>query len=336
MRALHARGHQIVFFERDQPYYAAHRDADSFPWCELVLYSDWRRIQPRARRELSGADAAMVTSYCPDGVAASDLALESAAGIKSFYDLDTPVTLAALNAGREVPYIGPRGLQDFDLVLSYTGGEALEQLRTRLGARRTAPLYGSVDPEAHYPVEADARYRADLSYLGTYAEDRQAALQALFVEPARRLPDLRFVMGGALYPHDFPWTPNTFFLRHVPPSDHPTFYCSSHITLNVTRGAMASMGYCPSGRLFEAAACGTPILSDWWEGLDEFFTPGREILVARGVEDAVAALRAPRERLEEIARAARERVLASHTAEHRAMELEAHLARAQTSMATEV
>ena len=173
-----------------------------------------------------------------------------------------------------------------------------------------------------FPVPARAEYRADLSYLGTFAEDRQAALAALFVEPARRLPSKRFIMGGALYPEAFPWTQNIHFVAHVPPPDHPAFYCSSRMTLNVTRGAMARMGYCPSGRLFEAASCGVPILSDYWEGLEEFFAPGEEIVTARDAGDAAAALELPRERLERIARRARERVLGEHTAAHRARQLE--------------
>lgn len=325
-KALARRGHHVVFFERDVPYYAAHRDLTALPGGgRLVLYPDWREAVPAARRQLADADAAMVTSYCPDGIAAADLVLDSAVPVRAFYDLDTPVTLARLEAGEPVGYIGPRGLAEFDLVLSYTGGAALGRLATRLGARRVVPLYGSVDPELHRPVPAAERYRADLSYLGTYAEDRQAALEALFVAPARRLPDRRFLIGGAQYPETFPWTVNIFFVRHVPPPEHPAFYGSSRLTLNVTRHAMAAMGYCPSGRLFEAAACGVPILSDGWDGLDAFFTPGSEILVARGTEDALDALRAGDAELARIARAARDRTLAEHTAGHRAAALEAAL-----------
>jgi spore maturation protein CgeB len=194
-----------------------------------------------------------------------------------------------------------------------------------LGARRVAPLYGSVDPKVHRPVAPVEMFRCDLSYLGTYAEDRQAALETLFIEPARRSPRHRFLIGGAQYPTEFPWAENICFAYHVAPPDHPAFYCSSRLTLNVTRRAMADMGYCPSGRLFEAAACGTPILSDDWEGLQEFFTPGSEILVARTTEDAIEALNFPMEDLKKLVRAARERTLAEHTAEHRAVELEAAL-----------
>jgi spore maturation protein CgeB len=324
-RALARRGHHVVFFERDVPYYAEHRDLFDIPGGELVLYRDWADAVPLADRHLADADVGMVTSYCPHGIEASDLVLGSRAPVKSFYDLDTPVTLARLEAGETTSYIGPRGLRDFDLVLSYTGGAALDALRTRLGAHRVAPLYGSVDPDIHAPVEPVERFRADLSYLGTYAQDRQEALAALLVEPARRMPERRFVIGGALYPADFPWAPNIFFVRHLPAAEHPAFYSSSRLTLNVTRGAMAAMGWCPSGRLFEAAACGAPILSDRWDGLDRFFEPGREILLAADTDQAMAAIGLDDDNLRRIARAARERTLAEHTADHRAIELEAAL-----------
>ncbi|MBW3628658.1 MAG: glycosyltransferase [Gemmatimonadetes bacterium] len=321
-RALIRRGHDVVFFERDVPYYATNRDLHELPGGALHLYSSWDEVRSLAQRELEGAEVAIVTSYCVDGVDASELVLSSAVPVRAFYDLDTPVTLDALRTGEPVSYIGARGLADFDLVLSYTGGGALEELRTRLGARRVAPLYGHVDPEIHAPVARTDHYACDLSYLGTYAADRQATLETLFIDPARRLPDHRFMIGGAQYPSDFPWVPNIFFRRHLPPDLHPAFYCSSRMTLNVTRRAMAEMGYCPSGRLFEAAACGVPILSDRWEGLDAFFTPGEEILLAGATEETVAAVLLSDAELERIGRAGRERVLAEHTSDRRAEELE--------------
>ena len=328
-RALAGRGHRVVFFERDVPYYASHRDLTELPGVQLCLYADWGEALRRARWHLADADVAMITSYCPDGIAAADLVLSSPAQLRTFYDMDTPVTLKRLGAGERVDYLGPRGLADFDLVLSFTGGIALEELQTRLGARRVVPLYGSVDPEVHRPVPAAEAYKADLSYLGTYAEDRQATLSTLFIEAARQLPGRRFLIGGALYPQEFPWTDNIFFVHHLTPAQHPAFYCSSRLTLNVTRCAMALMGYCPSGRLFEAAACGVPILSDWWEGLDEFFEPGAEILIARATEDTIAALQLSDEQLARIARSARQRVLDEYTAERRARDLEAALASAR-------
>ncbi|HLL54856.1 MAG TPA: glycosyltransferase, partial [Myxococcaceae bacterium] len=276
--ALAEQGHQLVFFERDAPRYAQHRDLTRLPGDgELVRYPDWNEAVRLAAPHLRDADAAMVTSYCPDGVAASDLVLASNVPVKAFYDLDTPVTLEALAAGERVDYLPPRGLGDFDLVLSFTGGPWLKALEERLGAKRAVALYGSVDPGAHHPVPPREAFAADLSYLGSYAANRQRAFSQLFLEPARRMPHKTFIIGGSMYPADFPWSENLKYVPHVAPPDHPAFYCSSRLTLNVTRGSFAALGYCPSARLFEAAACGIPVLSDAWPGLDTFFTPGEEL-----------------------------------------------------------
>ncbi len=321
INGLLAEGHAVTFFERDQPYYAQNRDLLKLPHGgELVLYPDWPGAIASARRTLADADVAVVTSYCPDALEAAELVGDTGAALSCFYDLDTPVTLARQAAGESIGYIGPDGLRGYDLVLSYTGGAALDALRHTFGARRVTPLYGSVDPAMHHPVAGEGT-RALLSYLGTYAEDRQAALEALFVEPARRRPADRFVIGGAQYPAQFPWTANTWFVRHLPPARHPAFYCSSRLTLNVTRAAMAQMGHCPSGRLFEAAACATPILTDRWDGLEQFFTPGEEILVARDTAEALAALDTSDAELAALARRARERTLAEHTAQRRARQM---------------
>jgi spore maturation protein CgeB len=321
-RALAERGHFVVFFVRDVPYYASHRDLWTLPHGRLHLYSSWPDVEQTARGELADADAAIVTAFCPDAQEAERTIVDSPCPRKVFYDLDTAVTLDRLERGEAVPYIGANGLAAYDLVLSYTGGRSLQQLKERLGARLTAPLYGSVDPVAHQPVAPIELFQADLSYLGTYADDRQDGVERLFLEPARQRPLRRFVLGGSQYPDDFPWSPNIFYMRHVAPEYHPAFYSSSRITLNVTRRAMADTGFCPSGRLFEAAACGTPILSDQWEGLDAFFTPGREILVAQDTGDAMDALELSDAELASIASAARERALAEHTAARRALELE--------------
>ena len=329
IRALARRGWRVVFFERDVPYYAGARDLWVLEGGELVLYPDWDQVRDVAARHLADADAAMVTSFCPDGIAATGLVLDAPRPLHVFYDLDTPVTLERLEQGQPLSYIGPRGLGDFDIVLSYTGGGALDALRDRLGARAAAPLYGHVDPDVHRPAAPRPDFAGDLSYIGTYAPDRQAALEDLLVQPARRRPDLRFVIAGAQYPDSFPWAGNIFFLRHLAPGDHPAFYASSRLTLNVTRQAMARMGWCPSGRLFEAAACGAPVLSDAWPGLEAFFAPGREILLARGTDDALAALDLPGAELRRIGAAARERVLDEHTSARRAAELESLFASAR-------
>jgi spore maturation protein CgeB len=318
-KALARRNHQIVFFERDVPYYAGARDLWEWQSGRLVLYPCWDDIRAQARDEVRSADVAMVTSYCPDALNVTELLGGRALSV--FYDLDTPVTLARLSGGNAVSYIGPRGLRDFDLVLSYTGGTALTELSSRLGARMAAPLYGHVDPELHQPEPPQPHYRSDLSYLGTYSADRQFGLESYFIRPAQQRPQQRFLIGGAQYPQEFPWAPNIYFVRHLPPSEHAAFFSSSRLTLNVTRAPMAQMGWCPSGRLFEAAACGVAVLSDDWEGLEHFFTPGREILVARKGSDALAALDLTDAELQRIGHAARERVMAEHTSERRAIEL---------------
>ena len=321
LRSLASEGHEAVFFERDVPYYAAARDLHRGAGYELVLYGEWTEALPLAESALADADVAIVTSYCPDALAATELITARRNLLHVFYDLDTPVTLDRLDRGETVEYLPPEGYARFDVVLSFTGGRALDEIRTRLGAKRVVPLYGSVDATAHYSVAPLPHYSADLSYLGTYAPDRQEGVEKLFVGAARQLPQQRFVLGGSMYPSEFPWTNNIHFFHHVPPPEHPAFYCSSKLTLNVTRGAMASRGYCPSGRLFEAAACRTPILSDSFEGLDTFLEPGKEILVARSTEEAVEALKMPPTEIARIGEAAHKRVMAEHTSDVRAREM---------------
>jgi spore maturation protein CgeB len=318
--ALGQEGHSVTFFEKDVPYYRSHRDLISPSLYNLNLYCEWSDVTRRAAEALAESDCAIVTSYCPDARVASDLVLNSHV-LSVFYDLDTPVTLDSLARTGDVDYLPSYGLAPFDLVLSYTGGKALTHLSQQLGARRVAPLYGSVDPETHRRVPDDPRFSSDFSYLGTYAADRQSQLEELFLRPASKLPAKKFCIAGAMYPADFPWTSNTYFVRHLPPPEHPAFYSSSKLTLNVTRGTMAQLGYCPSGRLFEAAACGTPIISDWWLGLDEFFTPGEEILTAAKSEDVLSALNLGESELRRLSIASQERALTQHTAAHRAAEL---------------
>jgi spore maturation protein CgeB len=331
IRALHQEGHYVTFFERDVPYYAEHRDLTELPGGQLVLYRNWDSA--RARRAADNSDVAIVTSYCPDARVATDVIVESRTGLRCFYDLDSAVTLSRLSAGEAVDYIPADGFVRFDLVLSYTGGGTLDALRAQLGAPRVTPLYGWVDPDVHRPGAPEPHYRGTLSYLGTYAPDRQPVLDRLFLEPARQRPDERFVLAGAMYPPDFPWTRNLYFLQHLLPAQHANFYASSRLTLNVTRGAMAAAGWCPSGRLFEAAACGVPLLSDTWPGLEDFYTPGSEILVAHDTDDALAAIDLPDAELAAIARRARERTLDEHTAARRVRTLMAALDDAMTRVA---
>ena len=321
-RALADRGHHVTFFERDVYYYAAHRDATEFAGCDLRLYGNWTDVQASAAQEADAADLAMLTSFCPDAEEASAVVLGSRAAVKAYYDMDTPVTLDRLHQGERPAYIPQQGLASFDVVFSYAGGPALEGLQTALGARLVVPLYGSVDPDTHRPLGRDPRLASRLSYIGTYAADRQRALDELFLEPARRRPALKFALAGSQYPEDFAWPANLYYLSHLAPGDHAAFYSSSDWTLNVTRGPMAALGYCPSGRLFEAAACGTPLITDEWPGIDSFFDPGSEIVVARHTDDVLAALDMDEEQRKRIASRARERALECHTAAARAEELE--------------
>lgn len=320
-RALAEKGHRVIFFERDVPYYAQARDFVDLGRGRVHLYADWNSVSSVARRELEDADVGMVTSYCPDATPATDLVCSSNS-LSVFYDLDSPVTLSLIRSGQTVDYLPEAGLSHFDLVLSYAAGPALELLQSELGARRVAPLCGWVDPHTHSPQPPRSEFRGELSYLGTYTEDRQAALLELLLEPARALPDKRFVLAGAKYPDSFPWSSNLFFVRHLPPGDHGSFFCSSPLTLNVTRRAMAELGYCPSGRLFEAAACGVPVLTDYWEGLEDFYVPGKEILVAHSRAETIEALRMDPISLARIGRAAYERTMECHTASVRAGQFE--------------
>lgn len=324
VRAMVARGHSVVFYEQNLPYYASARDGWQPPEGTRVrFYDSLGDIRDEVKPALDKTDLALFTSYCPDGDKVARLILDSQATIKAFYDLDTPVTLDSMRCHERVPYLPEEGLGAFDLVLSYTGGRALDEMKSRLGARTVAPLYGFVDPQAHFPVARVDDFHCDLSYMGTYSADRQQALDRLFFEPARLMPQQQFRIAGAQYPDGLHWSKNIYFIPHLPPAMHAAFFCSSRATLNVTRGKMAEYGYCPSGRLFEAAACGAPILSDGWEGLEMFFTPGNEILRVDSADDVIQALSSADEELQRISTAARERVLAEHTADRRVAELEA-------------
>lgn len=312
-------GHELTFFERDVHYYDSHRDLVSLPAGELHIYGDWASVRDRAAAAVASADVAMVTSYCPDGADACELVRVSSVPVRAFYDLDTPVTLELLDRGGWPPWLPPGGLAGFDRVLSFTGGAALDALRTRLSARNVAALYGSVDPRVHAPRAARGSF--DLSYLGTYAADRQTALERLLVRPAQRRPERKFLVAGSQYPDDLAWPANVTRLEHVAPSRHAAFYRSARLTLSVTRAAMARLGHCPSGRLFEAAACAVPVLTDRWWGIERFFRPGEEILVAEDADDALAIIERDPDELAAIGEAARRRVLACHTGMHRAAEL---------------
>jgi spore maturation protein CgeB len=312
--ALQARGHDVLFLERDVPWYRASRD---FRAPFVRLYSSLDELADRYADEIAAADLVVVGSFVPDGASVGEWALARARGPVAFWDIDTPVTAEKLAAG-DHEYLTPELVRGYDIYLSFTGGPLLEQL----GAARALPFYCMVDPEQYRPIGSERRFA--LGYLGTYSEDRQPALERLLLEPARRLAAHRFAVGGPQYPPEIEWPANVERREHVPPAAHPRFYASQRLTLNITRRAMVEAGWSPSVRLFEAAACGVPVVSDWWPGLDSFFVPGEEILVAQTSEEATRIVADSDEAtLRAIADAARARVLTEHTAERRAEQLEA-------------
>jgi spore maturation protein CgeB len=327
LRAFAERGHDVRFLERDVPWYAGdHRDLADPDFCDLRLYGSLESLDARFRDTVASADAVIVGSYVPDGVAVGRWVQRVARGVVGFYDIDTPVTLAKLAAG-DHEYLSPELIPGYDVYLSFTGGPTLQRLERQYGSPAARALYCSVD-DAVYRPEARSR-RWDLSYLGTYSPDRQPTLERLLLEPARRAPDLRFCVAGPQYPDDIDWPANVERLEHVGPADHPAFYAESGWTLNVTRADMIAAGWSPSVRLFEAAACATPIISDRWDGLDTLFAPDSEIVLADGTDAVLRTLRqTPEPARRVMAEAARARILAGHTARRRAAELEAHLAEA--------
>ena len=322
VRELTARGHDVLFLERDAPWYADNRDLPNPPYGRTAIYASLSELRRRFAGDVRDADLVIVGSYVPDGVVVGEWVTSTARGATAFYDIDTPVTLAKLARG-DAEYLSPALVARYGMYLSFTGGPTLERIEARYGSPMARPLYCSVDPELYYPEDRPPRW--DLGYMGTYSADRQPPLEALMLEPARRWAAGRFVVAGPQYPRDIRWPANVQRTEHLPPVEHRAFYNAQRFTLNVTRADMVAAGYSPSVRLFEAAACGTPIVTDWWDGLDTILTPGEEILVARSAADTLAYLRdLPDEERRAVGRRARARVLAEHTAAHRAAELEGY------------
>jgi spore maturation protein CgeB len=325
MRELVARGHHVLFLERDTEWYAAHRDLPVPPHGRTELYTDQADLRRRFGGAVREADLVIVGSYVPDGVAIGEWVTRTAGGIRAFYDIDTPVTLAKLARG-DYEYLSPELIPRYDLYLSFTGGPTLETLERVYGAQEARALYCSVDPTLYHPEPMFPRY--DLGYMGTYSADRQPALEALLLDVAARAPDRAFAVAGPQYPATIRWPANVTRIEHLPPDRHRRFYGSQRFTLNLTRADMIAAGYSPSVRLFEAAACATPIISDYWTGLETVLTPGQEILVASSTGEVLEYLRemGDAERLA-LGKRAQRRVLGAHTAAHRAAELEAHALR---------
>jgi spore maturation protein CgeB len=326
VRELHKAGHRVTFLERDVPWYAQARDLPNPPYGRTELYASLDDLRERFGTLVRKADAVIVGSYVPEGVAVGHWVQSQAHGVTAFYDIDTPVTMAKLAQG-DHEYLTPDLIPGYDLYLSFTGGPTLTVLEERYGAQRARPLYCAFDPDLYYPEAVPQQWT--LGYLGTYSVDRQPRVDSLLVAPAERRPQDAFIVAGPMYPADIRWPANVQRVDHVPPAEHRRFYNSQRFTLNVTRDDMIRAGYSPSVRLFEAAACGVPIISDPWDGLETVLVPGEDILVAHGTEDVLCYLHdvTDAERLA-MGQRARDKVMALHTAAHRAQELCQHLAEA--------
>lgn len=320
VRALALRGHDVLFLERDAEWYAGNRDLPNPPYCRTRLYENVQQLTDRHTRDIRDAELVIVGSYVPEGIAVADLVQRTAIGVTAFYDIDTPVTISRLERDG-TDYVSVPQIPRYDLYLSFTGGPTLERLHDLYGARHPRALYCSVDPDLYYPEQGKDEF--DLGYLGTYSDDRQPVLDRLMLQAARKWTTGEFVVAGPQYPDSILWPPNVKRITHLAPAQHRRFYNRTRYTLNVTRRDMVRAGYSPSVRLFEAAACGTPIISDTWPGLDTIFMPGTEILIARRASDTLSYLREiPEQQRTRIGLAARRRVLTAHTAMHRAAELE--------------
>jgi spore maturation protein CgeB len=320
VRALSERGHEVLFLERDVPWYRANRDLAKPPYCRTELYNSLLDLRMRFRESIRDADVVMVGSYVPEGISVGEWVCSNAKGIKVFYDIDTPVTMSSLERG-DSPYINAELAPKYDLYLSFTGGPILALIEKRYGVRMARALYCSVDPLLHYPEEKQPRW--DFGYIGTYSDDRQPLLENLLCEPARRWNEGRFVVAGPLYPDEIRWPENVQRIEHLCPGEHRGFYSSQRFTLNITRAAMVTAGFSPSVRIFEAAACATPVISDYWEGLETFFEHGAEIFLTHSTEETLKYLRGvPEDERRIIGENARARVLKAHTAAHRATEFE--------------
>jgi spore maturation protein CgeB len=333
VKGLAARGHRVLFLECDAPWYAGNRDDPSPRGAETRIYQGFDDLVERFEKDVEAARLVIVGSYVNEGARVGHWVNAVARGHTAFYDIDTPVTLAKLATG-EHDFLTPALVRLYDMYLSFTGGPVLRYLETELGSPQARPLYCSVDPEDYAPRQEPARW--DLGYLGTYSRDRQATLETLLVEPAKLWPEGRFAVMGPMYPEELRWPTNVDRHDHLAPQEHPGFYAAQRFTLNVTRAEMKKWGFSPSVRLFEAACCAVPVISDWWEGLDRFFLPGEEIRIAATADESLAYLRDTGDAARAaMGQAARRRVLAHHTPLHRALEIEKYMREADDNAAAD-
>ena len=320
IRALHRRGHRVTFYEPDAFERQRHRDLPDPPWARVVVYpADDTMGAERALEDARGASVIVKAS----GVGVHDAFLEAAvldrrSGGTSviFWDVDAPATLDRVRRDLDDPFrsLIPR----YDLILTYGGGNPVVRAYEALGARRCVPIYNALDPETHHPVSPDPRFRADLGFLGNRLPDREARVEEFFLRPASICPDARFVLGGSGW-GDKAMPGNVVDVGHVYTTDHNAFNVTPRAVLNVNRESMARSGFSPATRIFEAAGAGACLITDAWEGVEMFLEPDREVLVARDGDEVAEQLRAlTPERASTLGHAARVRVLAEHTYDHRA------------------
>lgn len=326
IRALHGRGHRITFYEPDAFGRQEHRDLDDPDWARVVVYPAERTAVRRQLEDARGADVVVKAS----GVGVFDelleretLALKGPDRRVVFWDVDAPATLDRMESDPDDPF---RALvPEYDLVLTYGGGEPVARAYREVGARGCVPIYNALDPETHFPVPAEPDLAADLSFLGNRLPDREERVEEFFLRPARALPSARFLLGGSGW-GDRALPENVRWIGHVPTGRHNAFNASPRAVLNVHRGSMARYGFSPATRVFEAAGAAACLITDDSRGLERFLEPEREVLVARDGEEVAEHVRGlPEERARRIGRAARERVLREHTYDRRAEQVEAVL-----------
>jgi spore maturation protein CgeB len=323
IRALHKRGHRVTFYEPDAFDRQQHRDIEPPEWAEVVVYAN---AEEAALEQVEAARAADLIVKA-SGVGVFDELLEAAVldarrpgGQVAFWDVDAPATLERVIDHPADPFAAliPR----YDLILTYGGGPPVVADYVALGARNCVPIYNALDTSTHFPVPVDARFRADLAFLGNRLPDREARVEEYFLRAAQLSPDAQFLLGGSGWT-DKPVPANVRKLDHVFTADHNAFNCTPRAVLNISRESMARYGYSPATRVFEAAGAGACLITDEWEGIHEFFEPEAEILVAHDGQEVagqVAALTS--EKAREIGEAARRRAIAEHTYDHRAKLLE--------------
>lgn len=333
-KSMHKRGHKVVFVEPDLYDRQLHRDLEDDPsYAEVRVCQDWSDL----KRELDRARDADLVAKC-SGVGGWDmelaegvLELQSDRTRVAFWDVDAPQTLALAGA-EPIDTSGTfrRLIRRYDLILLYGGGPPVEEAYAWLGARRTQLVYNGVDPAEYYAVPPDPDRACDLLFMGNRMPDREARVWDLFVGAARLAPDLTFVLGGNGWAEcDLP--DNVRWVGHVPTGEHRVWNCSARMVLNINRADMAATGYSPPTRVFEAAGCGSCIITDAWDGIPTFFEPDEEILVANTAEDIVRHLHSTsQQRAHNIGRAARRRVVREHTYDARAAELDLALANLRT------